>query len=153
MVLSFADSSEPMNLEEEDSGFIEDDADSKPRVKPANLYEAVQAEEKKKEEAAKKQKEREAAEAAAAAAAAIKQKQAEQQKPAAVIAQSSSAAKRKYKLLSVYPLLPPNMRRDEWSVGQFKIDKKLHAGYASEVYRVSALYFRIGIHHAVIGTK
>lgn len=120
-------------IEEEDSGFIEDDHPPAPKVKPGdNLYDALEAAEqkKKKEEAARKQQqEKEAAEAAAAA---LKQKQAaEQQKQ-----EAAAGPKRKYKLLSVYPLLAPSMRRDEWSMSNFKFDKKLHSGYASEVYRV-----------------
>lgn len=78
--------------------------------------------------------------AAAAAAAAAKPVAA----AAAVIAavkpasSSSASAPRKYKLLSVFPLLEPSMRREEWSLSNFAIEKKLHAGYASEVYRVRA---------------
>lgn len=87
----------------------------------------AEAEQRRKEEAARQQKEREAA---AAAEAALKQKQAE----------AAAGPKRKYKLLSIYPLLAPNMRRDEWSLSHFKFDKKLHSGYASEVYRVSCWY-------------
>jgi hypothetical protein len=86
-----------------------------------------------KAEAAKKQKEAEEAAAAAAAA-----KQAEQRRLSRTQApvHSPQQAPRKYKLLSVHPLLPPNMRREEWALSNFVVDKKLHAGYASEVYRV-----------------
>lgn len=122
-------------IDEEDSGFLEDEAESKSKAKVGadgkvamtDYYAA-----KEQEEARKKQKEKEAAEAAAAA---IKERSKSLNSSAAQPA--AGAPKRKYKLLSVYPLLSPNMRREEWSLKDFKIDKKLHAGYASEVYRVS----------------
>jgi hypothetical protein len=42
----------------------------------------------------------------------------------------------KYKLLSVYALLPPNLRRDFWAADQFDVEKRLHHGYASQVFQV-----------------
>jgi hypothetical protein len=41
----------------------------------------------------------------------------------------------------VYPLLPPGLRREEWALAQFAIDKRLHQGYASEVYRVRVIVY------------
>eukprot|EP00878_Enallax_costatus_P032774 GHUV01036042.1.p1 GENE.GHUV01036042.1~~GHUV01036042.1.p1 ORF type:complete len:424 (+),score=145.26 GHUV01036042.1:140-1411(+) len=126
-------------LDEEDSGFLEDEADSKPKSKPAAMDAYLAAKEQEEARRKQKEKEREAAQAAAAE----KQRQAaeamkERSKSLNSSAAAAGAPKRKYKLLSVYPLLPPNMRREEWSLTDFKIDKKLHAGYASEVWRVSA---------------
>ncbi|GFH15549.1 protein kinase domain-containing protein [Haematococcus lacustris] len=37
-------------------------------------------------------------------------------------------------ILAVNPAVPPGMRRPAWSVGDFKLIKKLHQGYASDVY-------------------
>jgi hypothetical protein len=37
-------------------------------------------------------------------------------------------------ILAVSPALPPAMRRPKWSVNDFKLTKKLHQGYASDVY-------------------
>jgi len=79
---------------------------------------AAEAEAKRAAEAKK------AAEAAAAAQA------------AAAAAPAKPVSKRRYKLLSVYALLPPSMRREEWSLSQFAVEKRLHKGYASEVYKV-----------------
>ena len=42
----------------------------------------------------------------------------------------------KYKLLSMYALLPPNLRRDFWAADQFDVEKRLHHGYASQVFQV-----------------
>lgn len=78
------------------------------------------AEDDAKRAAEEKRKAEEAAKVAAAAAAG----------PAKPI------TKRRYKLLSVFPLLPPAMRREEWSLSQFAVEKRLHKGYASEVYKV-----------------
>lgn len=55
---------------------------------------------------------------------------------AAAAGPAKTVTKRRYKLLSVYPLLPPSMRREEWSLSQFAVEKRLHKGYASEVYKV-----------------
>ncbi|KIY93426.1 hypothetical protein MNEG_14536 [Monoraphidium neglectum] len=45
--------------------------------------------------------------------------------------------KRAYKVLSVHALLHPAMRREFWSSDQFEVTKRLHKGYASEVYRAT----------------
>jgi hypothetical protein len=37
----------------------------------------------------------------------------------------------------VHPLLHPGMRREFWASEQFEVTKRLHKGYASEVYKVS----------------
>ncbi|GFH13834.1 protein kinase domain-containing protein [Haematococcus lacustris] len=37
-------------------------------------------------------------------------------------------------ILAVSPAVPPAMRRPMWSVADFKLSKKLHQGYASDVY-------------------
>jgi hypothetical protein len=55
---------------------------------------------------------------------------------AAAAGPAKSVGKKRYKLLSVFPLLPPAMRREEWSLNQFAVEKRLHKGYASEVYKV-----------------
>lgn len=39
-------------------------------------------------------------------------------------------------VLSVHPLLLPGMRREYWASEQFEVTKRLHKGYASEVYKV-----------------
>jgi hypothetical protein len=80
---------------------------------------------KKAEDDAKKaaEEKRKAEEAAALAA-------------AAAAGPAKPIAKKRYKLLSVFPLLPPAMRREEWSLSQFAVEKRLHKGYASEVYKV-----------------
>lgn len=94
---------------------------------------AAEAEAKRAAEAKK------AAEAAAAAAQA-----------AAAAAPAKPVSKRRYKLLSVYALLPPSMRREEWSLSQFAVEKRLHKGYASEVYKVCIMLFNA--FHAHCGT-
>jgi hypothetical protein len=43
--------------------------------------------------------------------------------------------RRAYKVLSVHPLLHPSMRREFWASEQFDVTKRLHKGYASEVYK------------------
>ncbi|KAF8058341.1 aurka-a [Scenedesmus sp. PABB004] len=147
-----------MDIDEEDSGFLSDGDDdahggggggggggasgakAKVPFQPGatTLGDVLASKERQAEEAERRReakereaKEREAAAAKAAAAAEAAAKAAKAAPPAPAPGQP----KRKYKLLSVYPLLPPNMRREEWSLSQFQIDKKLHAGYASEVYR------------------
>jgi hypothetical protein len=39
-------------------------------------------------------------------------------------------------VLSVHPLLHPALRREYWASEQFEVTKRLHKGYASEVYKV-----------------
>lgn len=43
-------------------------------------------------------------------------------------------------MLSVHPLLLPSMRREYWASEQFEVTKRLHKGYASEVYKVSGAH-------------
>lgn len=62
--------------------------------------------------------------------------------PSAASPSSSSAPakpKRAYKLLSVHALLHPAMRREFWASDQFEVTKRLHKGYASEVYKVDMI--------------
>jgi hypothetical protein len=145
-----------MSLDEEDSGFLEDDDDSskpaavKPRAagETPRLADVLDAKEAKEADEARRKKEREArqqqeakereAAAAAAAAAAAQAAAAKQALASRTESQKQAAPPRKYKMLSIDPLLPPAMRREEWALHQFIIEKKLHAGYASEVYKVSA---------------
>jgi hypothetical protein len=94
-------------------------AEAKRQLKLSQSIKAAEQEAKKAAEAKKQ------AEAAAAAAAA-----------AAASTPAKPASQRRYKLLSLYPLLSPGMRREEWSLSQFAVEKRLHKGYASEVYKV-----------------
>lgn len=91
--------------------------EAKRQLKLSQSMKAAEAEARKQAEAKKQ------AEAAAAAAAA---------------GPAKPVSKRRYKLLSLFPLLPPAMRRDEWSLSQFAVEKRLHKGYASEVYKVGS---------------
>jgi hypothetical protein len=86
------------------------------------LSKSMKAAEDEAKRAAEAKRQAEAAAAATAAAAAG---------PAKPV-----SSKRRYKLLSSYPLMSPNMRREEWSLSQFAVEKRLHKGYASEVYKV-----------------
>jgi hypothetical protein len=88
------------------------------------LSQSIKVAEEEAKKAAEAKKQAEAAAAAAAAAAA---------------GPSKPVSKKRYKLLSLFPLLPPAMRRDEWSLNQFAVEKRLHKGYASEVYKVCCL--------------
>lgn len=92
-------------------------AETKRQLKLSQSMKAAEAEARKQAEAKKQ------AEAAAAAA-------------VAAAGPAKPVSKRRYKLLSLFPLLPPSMRRDEWSLSQFAVEKRLHKGYASEVYKV-----------------
>ncbi len=61
--------------------------------------------------------------------------------PAPQAAQQSAAPApqriQKQTLLGVFPLLPHALRREVWRLDDFEIEKLLHNGYASKVYKVS----------------
>lgn len=56
--------------------------------------------------------------------------------PVSTSSSASASSKTKYKLLSVYALLPPALRREHWAAEQFNVEKRLHHGYASQVFQV-----------------
>lgn len=56
--------------------------------------------------------------------------------PVSTSSSAAAASKTKYKLLSVYALLPPALRREHWAAEQFNVEKRLHHGYASQVFQV-----------------
>jgi hypothetical protein len=57
--------------------------------------------------------------------------------PSSAAAAQPGRPKRAYKVLSVHALLHPSMRREFWSSDQFEVTKRLHKGYASEVFKAS----------------